>query len=161
EEFAASRNALKESNERSAQPAQSAQPARFEGPGTATRVGSVARPPARPTVIDNSLADAERALAGGDAAKARRLLSQVLSQNSDNPQVPVRAAVLALRYEQADMAIYLLQPAATRFSDSAAVSRTLGMAQYRKGNYTAAQTALSRALSLDKSNALAYLLMGC
>ena len=36
----------------------------------------------------------------------------------------------------------------------------LGAAQYRLGNYNAAQVAIGQALSLDKSDALTYFLMG-
>ena len=36
----------------------------------------------------------------------------------------------------------------------------LGAAQYRLGDYQAAQVAIAQALSLDKSDALAYFLMG-
>jgi tetratricopeptide (TPR) repeat protein len=36
----------------------------------------------------------------------------------------------------------------------------LGAAHYRRGEYQVAQTALAQALSLDKSDALAYFLMG-
>ena len=38
--------------------------------------------------------------------------------------------------------------------------RVLGAAHYRRGEYQAAQIALAQALSLDKSDALAYFLMG-
>ena len=37
----------------------------------------------------------------------------------------------------------------------------LGAAYYRSGDYQSSQVALQQALSLDKSSALAYLLMGC
>ncbi len=37
----------------------------------------------------------------------------------------------------------------------------LGAAYYRTGDYKSSQVALQQALSLDKSSALSYLLMGC
>lgn len=43
---------------------------------------------------------------------------------------------------------------------SEALYRVLGAAHYRRGEYQAAQNALAQALSLDKSDALAYFLMG-
>ncbi|MBI3836511.1 MAG: tetratricopeptide repeat protein [Planctomycetia bacterium] len=107
------------------------------------------------------LADAERAFTAGDVPTARSLLTQAIAFEPDDAELLVRAAVLSLRHEQPDTAVFLLQPTAGRFSDSAAVQRTLGTAYYRQGDYGAAQRALQQALSLDKSNALAYLLMGC
>ena len=55
----------------------------------------------------------------------------------------------------------LLKGAAPRFPRSGAIHRALGTAYYRAGDYQAAQAALEQALSLDKSSALAYFLMGC
>jgi predicted Zn-dependent protease len=107
------------------------------------------------------LAEAERAFVAGDLPTARLLLTQAIAREPDNPELVVRAAVLALRHEQPDTAVLLLQPAAGRFSDSAAIPCTLATAYYRQGDYGAAQRALQQALSLDNSNALAYLLMGC
>jgi tetratricopeptide (TPR) repeat protein len=108
-----------------------------------------------------ALTDAERAFAAGDLPTARLLLTKAIEREPDNPELVVRAAVLALRHEQSDTAVFLLQPAVIRFSDSAALLCTLGTAYYRQGDYGAAQRALQQALSLDNSNALAYLLMGC
>jgi tetratricopeptide (TPR) repeat protein len=44
--------------------------------------------------------------------------------------------------------------------DAAALYRVLGAAHYRQGEFEAAQAALAQALSLDKTDALAYFLMG-
>jgi Tfp pilus assembly protein PilF len=117
--------------------------------------------PDEPPGLEKALADGERALASGDVPKARALLSKAVTLDPNNPHVLVRAGVLALRYEQSDLAIQLLQPASSRLTDSAALARTLGMAYYRKADYASAQGALDRALSLDKTHALSYLLMGC
>jgi Tfp pilus assembly protein PilF len=111
--------------------------------------------------VEAALGDAERALVAGDVAKARVFLSKAVTLDAANPHAVVRAGVLALRYEQPELAIQVLKPAQSRFSDSAALERTLGMAHYRKGDFPAAQTSLERAISLDKSHALSYLLMGC
>jgi len=107
------------------------------------------------------LSDAQRQLAAGDATTARRTLQQAVATSPDDVRLTVRAAVLALRAEQSELAVALLEPAAMRHTDSAVVHRTLATAYYRQKEYYAAQRSLERALSLDKSNALAYLLMGC
>jgi tetratricopeptide (TPR) repeat protein len=119
------------------------------------------QPTEKAVSIDAALGDAERALVGGDLDKARVFLSKAVSLDAASPHTPVRAGVLALRYEQPELAIQVLKPAQGRFPDSAALERTLAMAQYRKGDFAAAQTSLEHALSLDKSHALSYLLMGC
>ncbi len=111
--------------------------------------------------VESALDRAERALEVGDVAAARGSLSRAIALAPDDPQVPVLAAVLALRHEQSELAVFVLQPAAARFADSPAVHRTLGTALYRQSDYPAAKGSLERALSLDKSSALAYLLMGC
>ena len=66
-----------------------------------------------------------------------------------------------LRANQPKVAVELLTPAAKQFPNSAAVHRMLGVAHYRMGDYKSSQVALQQALSLDKSSALSYLLMGC
>lgn len=80
---------------------------------------------------------------------------------SDNPQIPISAAAAALRANRPDLAVELLTPAAKQFPTSVAIHRMLGAACYRTGDYKSSQVALQQALSLDKSCALSYLLMGC
>jgi predicted Zn-dependent protease len=111
--------------------------------------------------VEEQFAEAARAFVAGDAAAARSLLTRLITSEPDNPHLLIRAAVMALRHEQPDTAVFLLQPTAGRFSDTAALQRTLGTAYYRMGDYRSAERALKQALSLDNSNALAYLLMGC
>ena len=78
-----------------------------------------------------------------------------------NPQIPIHAAILALEQNYPTVAVGILKPAAGRFSDSTKVHLTLGTAYYRLGDYASSQVALRQALSLDNSNGLAYVLMGC
>ena len=111
--------------------------------------------------VELALADAERALEAEQMPKARDLLTKAVSLDPNSAQLAVRAAVLPLRHQHPELAIFVLQPLADRFSESAPFKRTLGMAYYRQGNYQAAQRALEQALSLDNSSALAYLLLGC
>ena len=121
-----------------------------------TSTASFARPE-----VEQGLTEAEAALARGDTARARDLLTKVVSLDPDAPQVPIRAAVLALRHRQPQLATFVLQPLERRWTDSAAFWRTLGTAYYRQADYPRAQRALQQALSLDNSNALSYVLMGC
>lgn len=79
----------------------------------------------------------------------------------NDPQIPIAGAVDALRRDRPDLAIELLDPARRRFSGSAQLHRVLGVAFYRLGDYQSSQVALRQALSLDKSSALSYFLMGC
>jgi len=115
------------------------------------------------TLVDRTeqlLHDAQVALAEGNAALARRCCLQAVASQPDNPQIPLTAAVDCLRANQPRLAVELLVPAAGRFPRSAAIHRALGAAYYRSGDYKSSQVALQQSLSLDKSSALSYLLMG-
>jgi tetratricopeptide (TPR) repeat protein len=115
---------------------------------------------ARPDV-EQALDDAHNAIMSDDVQKARDLLTKAVSLDTQTPRVAIRAAVLALRQRHPELAIFVLQPLAERFNDSAALHRTLGTAYYRHHDYQDALSALEQALSLDNSNALSYLLLGC
>ena len=86
---------------------------------------------------------------------------EAAGKQPNNPQILISAATTALRYNHPDVAVELLAPAERRFADSAALRRILGVAYYRLGDYRSSQVALQQALSLDKSSALTYFLMGC
>jgi Tfp pilus assembly protein PilF len=111
--------------------------------------------------IAGLLRDGSEALAAGSADSAIVHFRNAVQADRQNPQIPVDAAVLALEQNHPTLAVDLLKPAAERFSKSAAVHLTLGAAYYRLGDYPSSQVALRQALSLDNSNGLAYLLMGC
>jgi len=102
----------------------------------------------------------QAALAGGDGPTATDCFFQAMALQPENPQIPISAAAAALRANRADMAVELLTPAARQFPNAAAIHRMLGAAYYRSGDYPSSQVALQHALSLDKSSALSYLLMG-
>ena len=101
------------------------------------------------------------AMAAGSVEVARAYFREAIGFEPHNPKLPISAAVASLRHNQPDVAVELLEQAATVFPDSAAIHRILGTALYRRGDYKSSQVALQHALSLDKSSALAYLLMGC
>ena len=104
---------------------------------------------------------AEDALRTAQPELALALFREAAARRPDDPQIVLRGATAALRYDYPDLAIELLEPAAARFAQCAAVHCTLAVARYRLGDYRASQVALRQALSLDKSSALAYFLMGC
>lgn len=111
--------------------------------------------------IAGLLREGREALAAGSAESAIAHFHAAAEANPQNPQIPIHAAVLALERNHPTIAVEVLKPAAERFSKSAAVHLTLGTAYYRLGDYPSSQVALRQALSLDNSNGLAYLLMGC
>ncbi len=101
------------------------------------------------------------ALAEGDLEAAKAEFEAAVAADPQNRHIPVHAAVAALEQNHPQLAVALLRPATERFPEAAAVHRTLGTAYYRLGDYASAQVAVRQALSLDNSNALSYLLMGC
>jgi tetratricopeptide (TPR) repeat protein len=117
--------------------------------------------PTTPTASNDLLAQGGQALTEGNTPAALACFQRAMADRPDDPQIPISAAVAALRYNHPDVAIELLEPATRRFPDSASLQRILGTAYYRRGDYRSSQVALQQALSLDKSNALSYFLMGC
>ncbi|MEN6450449.1 MAG: tetratricopeptide repeat protein [Thermoguttaceae bacterium] len=101
------------------------------------------------------------ALAADSPQVAIDCFRQAVAAKPDNPQIPLSAAAAALRANRPEMAVELLAAAAKQFPTCAAIHRMLGAAYYRAGDYPSSQLALQQALSLDKSSALSYLLMGC
>jgi tetratricopeptide (TPR) repeat protein len=110
---------------------------------------------------DALLRKGQTALADGSPQTALEHLRQAVATKPDNPQILISAAAVALRANRPELAVELLTPGIKRFPNSAAVHRMLGVAYYRTGDYKSSQVALQQALSLDKSSALSYLLMGC
>jgi tetratricopeptide (TPR) repeat protein len=102
----------------------------------------------------------QEALAEETPAAALTYFHQAADIQPDNPQIPISAAASALRANRPEVAVELLTPAAKQYPGSAAVHRMLGAAYYRAGEYKSSQVALQQALSLDKSSALSYLLLG-
>ena len=103
----------------------------------------------------------QMALAEGSPPTALDFFRQAAAIRPDNPQIPIAAAAAALRANHPEVVVELLTPIAKQFPKSAALHRMLGAAHYRLGDYKSSQVALQQALSLDKSSALSYLLMGC
>ena len=83
------------------------------------------------------------------------------ARNPDDPRIPTASALAALAKNRPDVAIRLAEDAPGRFGDYVPLLRVLGASYYRKGDYPSSQVVLQQALSLDKSDALAYFLLGC
>lgn len=107
------------------------------------------------------LEQAGRALTDGSTTDAATLLRRAIAAKPEDLQIPISAAVLVLQHNRPELAIELIEPAVKRFPNSAALYRILGTAYYRRGDYPSSQRALQQALSLDKTSALSYFLMGC
>ncbi len=103
----------------------------------------------------------EAALSEADAAAVRAAVDDLEALAPNNPQNRLKAAVIALRHEKAELAAEIATAATVRFPKSAEAFRILGTAKYRLRSYPAAQSALGTALSLDNSSGLSYFLMGC
>ena len=103
------------------------------------------------SVEDAAGADSSSAV-GGVGANVRE---------PDELETAIAAAVSTLQANRPDLAVTLLEDVKGRFCSSARLYRILGTAHYRVGNYASSEVALRQALSLDKSNALSYFLMGC
>jgi tetratricopeptide (TPR) repeat protein len=83
------------------------------------------------------------------------------SADSQDAHTPLERAAAALAANDAQQAIEAATQGLSQTPDQAEpLYRVLGTAYYRHGDYAAAQSALSQALSLDKSDALAYFLQG-
>jgi len=111
--------------------------------------------------MDNLLLSGERALAQGDLQAAKDYFLRAIALEADNPKVPLLAGTASLRANKPELAIELLSVATEKFPKDAKIHRALAVAFYRRGDYTAAYSALQQALSVDKSDALSYFLMGC
>ena len=85
--------------------------------------------------------------------------TRIINAEPDTPGFAVAQAAQALRSNQPELAIRIAREGIRRYGDHAGLYRTLGTAQYRQGDYRAAQVALRQAVSLDKSHPLSYFLL--
>ncbi len=113
------------------------------------------------TETEESFREVREALTDGCEDTARAAMDAAMAADPHNPQISVQIAVLALEYNHPQTAVAVLKPAAAQFPKAVAVHRTLGAAYYRLNDYGSAEAALRHALSLDNSDGLSYLLMGC
>jgi tetratricopeptide (TPR) repeat protein len=169
EVYAVSYRNASESAERPAPPASPTTPVRPVSKGPGNKVDS---PNGTDSTAGAALSDCteknstKTLLCKGEAlmhsapGEAKHYFRQAAAAEPDNPQIPISAAMAALRANQSQAAVAVLEDAVKRPKAPAAVHRILGVAYYRLGDYPSSQRALRQALSLDKSDALAYFLMG-
>lgn len=108
----------------------------------------------------DDLGRAEYLFKAGATQAATSLCRRAISNNPDNPQTAIAAATLLVEHEELQAAIRLLDDALRHWPRSASCYRILGVAHYRHGDYAQSVSALRHAVSLDKSNALSYFLLG-
>jgi len=100
------------------------------------------------------------AIASGDPVAALAAVETDMTNNPNDPQIPISATVAALEADRPETAASIARLGIAFHPSSAGLYRTLGAALYRSGDYSSSQVALQQALSLDNSSALAYFLMG-
>ena len=125
-------------------------------PASATAIGNL---PATSDRHPGSAADADMpSTAIQTAQPAQPAAATILATANASP---LERAVAALAADDTARAIELASRGLAATPDrAAALYRVLGTAHYRRGEYQSAQAALAQALSLDKSDALTYFLMG-
>jgi len=106
-------------------------------------------------------AQAEQVARADDPTELGRILRDAVARCPDNPHVPVRASVLALKHDQPTLAAEILTSAARCFPQDPRIHRALGVACYRQGAVEEAEVAFRKALSLDNADSLSYFLLGC
>jgi Tfp pilus assembly protein PilF len=106
------------------------------------------------------LAYGEAALAAGARKDARGYFQRARRAAPQDAKIAVSAAVIAVKHDELEMAIEIVQDGLKAFPGSSGLYRLLGVAQYRLGDMQAAKASFEQSLSLDKSNPLSYFLMG-
>ncbi len=107
------------------------------------------------------LAEAARQAAKlGRKDEAARHFRRAVAANPYDPQISIQAATCALRLDDADLAAEMARDGLQRHPRSAALHRVLAVTYYRLGDYAGSQVSAQQALSLDKSSALSYFLLG-
>ncbi len=102
----------------------------------------------------------EAALTAGARKDARGYFQRARRAAPDDVKIAVSAAVIAVKHDELEMAIEIVQDGLKAFPGSSGLYRLLGVAQYRLGDMQAAKASFEQSLSLDKSNPLSYFLMG-
>ncbi len=139
--------------------------ARGESDAAGVTAAEAATPPTVRPAAD--LSDAEQlveqggaALAAGKKQEAQDYFRRARRAAPNDPKIPIAAAVLAIKRDDLELAVEIVQEGLRAFPSSSGLYRLLGVAQYRQGDFSAARNSFEQSLSLDKSNPLAYFLMG-
>ncbi len=104
--------------------------------------------------------DFKSALASHDSMAALAAVEIDITNNPEDPQIPISATVAAMEANQPEAAASIARLGIAFHPSCAGLHRNLGAALYRSGNYSSSQVALQQALSLDNTSPLAYFLMG-
>ncbi|MCS7304273.1 MAG: tetratricopeptide repeat protein [Thermoguttaceae bacterium] len=103
---------------------------------------------------------AEEALLNGHNQLAYQYLEQAVLSNPNDPFLWQKAALVALRANEPEMASELARQALERFPECALLWQVAALARYRMGDFAAAEQAARRAISLDNRYPLSYFLVG-
>ena len=106
------------------------------------------------------LRQAEEAFAYGRNQLAYQYLEQAVLANPEDPVLWQKAALVALRANEPEMASRLAWQAVQRFPDSPVLWQVVAIARYRMGDFPGAEEAARQAISLDNRYALSYFLIG-
>jgi len=106
------------------------------------------------------LRQAEEAFANGRNQLAYQYLEQAVLANPGDPVLWQKAALVALRANEPEMAARLAWQAVQRFADSPVLWQLVALARYRMGDFPGAAEAARQAISLDNRYALSYFLVG-
>jgi tetratricopeptide (TPR) repeat protein len=136
-------------------------PPRLAGTTGQAIAGAASLDSAKSAATEDLLRQGAEALSSDKTDVAMAFFREAAASRPHDPQIPISAAVAALRQNHPEVAVDLLEAATVLFPKSAAVYRALGTACYRRTDYRAAQSALKQALLLDKANPLSYFLLGC
>lgn len=109
---------------------------------------------------DQLLEYGRAALAAGSRREARECFRRARRAAPKESKIPIAAAVTALKHDELELAVEIVQDGLDSFPNSAGLHRLMGVARYRLGDLDAAKASFEQSLSLDKSNPLSYFLMG-
>ena len=100
-------------------------------------------------------------IAAGDDPAALVRLEDLLARHARDPVMVHATAVQLLRVNRPDLVVDKLTPIMRELPPEARLDQVLGLALYRLGRFSAAETVLLRSLELDNTLPLTYLFLGC
>ncbi|MGQ9822527.1 MAG: hypothetical protein ACUVQK_11745 [Thermogutta sp.] len=100
-------------------------------------------------------------IAAGDDPAALVRLEDLLARHARDPVMVHTTAVQLLRVNRPDLVADKLAPIMRELPPDARLDQVLGLALYRLGRFSEAETVLLRSLELDNTLPLTYLFLGC
>lgn len=110
---------------------------------------------------EESLREVIDDIAGGDDPAALVRLEDLLGRHGRDPIMVHAAAVQLLRVNRPDIVVDKIAPVLRELPPDARLDQVLGLALYRLGRFSEAETVLLRSLELDNTLPLTYLFLGC